>query len=99
MYIFKGFGTIHLASIHGRMNIIRYLIEEKNFDPNYPSTHGWRPVHLCISNQIGARAVECLNYLIEQGADLNVKNNDGVFPIVIKHFLVSYPGLISCLIL
>jgi ankyrin repeat protein len=72
-----------LASIHGRINILKYLIEEKNFDPNYPSNHGWRPVHLCISNQIGLRAIECLNYLLEQGADFNVKNNDGVYPIVI----------------
>jgi hypothetical protein len=78
-----------LASIHGRINILKYLIEEKNFDPNYPSNHGWRPVHLCISNQIGLRAIECLNYLVEQGAELNVKNNDGVYPIVMEIFIYS----------
>lgn len=54
------------------MNIIKYLIEELYVDPNFASTHGWRPVHLCISNQIGAKAVECLSYLIEKGAEVNV---------------------------
>ena len=61
-----------MASIHGRMNIIRYLIEDMCVDPNFSSSHGWRPVHLCITSQIGAKAVECLNYLIACGASVNV---------------------------
>jgi hypothetical protein len=53
------------------MNILKHLIEEMNYDPNLPSQHGWRPIHLCISGDIGKRAVECLKYLIEKGADVN----------------------------
>jgi hypothetical protein len=68
----NGFMTIHLASIHGRLNILKYLIEERKIDANLPSTHGWRPVHLCISSQIGERAIECLRYLIQQGGDIEV---------------------------
>ena len=47
-------------------------MEEKQYDPNYPSKDGWRPVHLCISNKIGSKAQECLLYLINKGADINV---------------------------
>ena len=71
-FIFKGFATIHLACIHGRLNIMKYLIEDQKLDINLRSSQGWCPLHLCINNQIGAKAVECLKYLIEQGADINV---------------------------
>ncbi|NJL22736.1 MAG: ankyrin repeat domain-containing protein, partial [Leptolyngbyaceae cyanobacterium SM1_3_5] len=68
----KGFSTIHIASINGRLNILRFLIEEKSVDPNFSSHHGWRAVHLCINNQIGDRAANCLRYLVEKGADINM---------------------------
>ena len=67
----NGFATIHLASIHGRLNILKYLIEEQNMDPNLASQHGWRPIHLCINVDIGKRSVNCLKYLIEKGANIN----------------------------
>ncbi|CAF0798567.1 unnamed protein product [Brachionus calyciflorus] len=89
-----GFATIHLAAIHGRLNIIKYLVEEQNFDPNFPSAmHCWYPIHLCISNQIGSRAVECLKYLLEKGADINVKNTDDIYPL---HMAAS-EGQVDCL--
>ena len=62
---------IHLACIHGRLNIIKYLIEDLTTDIDTASMHGWRPIHLCISNQIGSRAIDCLKYLIENKADIN----------------------------
>ena len=64
--------TIHIASIHARLKVIKYLIEERKVDVNLASTHGWRPVHLCISNQVGPRAIECLRYLVERGAEIEV---------------------------
>lgn len=70
-FVKKGFSTIHVASIHGRQNILQFLIEEKSIDPNFPSGHGWRPIHLCISNQTGERAIRCLRYLVQKGADIN----------------------------
>lgn len=77
----NGFATLHLACIHGRLNIIKYLIEEQNLNINLPSSQGWCPIHLCINNNIGSKAVECLRYLISKGADINVKNNEGTYPL------------------
>lgn len=69
----NGYGTIHLAAIHARLNIIKYLIEEKKVNVNLPSLiQGWRPIHLCISAQNGPKAVDCLIYLIDKGANINV---------------------------
>jgi hypothetical protein len=59
-----------LASIHGRLNILKFLIEERHVDVNLPSSENWFPIHLCISNQIGERATLCLEYLITRGANL-----------------------------
>jgi hypothetical protein len=54
------------------MNIIKYLVEELNVDTNYASMNGWRPIHLVISAKNGDAGVECLKYLIEHGAEINV---------------------------
>lgn len=54
------------------MNILKYLVEELLVDVNYPSAHGWRPIHLAISRKNGDSAIEFLNYLLDHGADINV---------------------------
>ena len=63
---------LHLASIHGRLECLKYLIEVAGIDVNLPSKNGWRAVHLVISNQTGKRAFECLQYLLQKGADPSV---------------------------
>ena len=69
----NGFSTLHLAAIHARLNIIKYLIEEKKVNVNLPSlVQLWRPIHLCISAQNGSKAIDCLVYLIDKGADINL---------------------------
>ena len=65
----QGLTSLHLASIHGRLDCLRLLIEKYKFDINLPSTTGWRACHLCISNQTGKRAHQCLAYLLEKKAD------------------------------
>jgi hypothetical protein len=39
---------------------------------NLLSSQGWPPISLCINNNIGPKAVDCLKYLISKGADINV---------------------------
>jgi hypothetical protein len=69
----NGYSTLHLAAIHARLNIIKYLIEEKKMNVNLPSLiQLWRPIHLCISAQNGSKAIDCLVYLIDKGADINL---------------------------
>ncbi|XP_013420712.1 inversin [Lingula anatina] len=89
----NGLAPIHLASIHGRLDCIKLLVEKFKVDVNLPSTTGWRPIHLCISNQTGKRSFACLVYLLEHDADPNITNDDGVTPV---HQAAS-EGHVQCL--
>ena len=66
---FQGLSALHLSAIHGRLSCLKLLIEKYKFDINLPSSTGWRAIHLCISNQTGKRAMQCLEYLLEKKAD------------------------------
>jgi hypothetical protein len=41
-------------------------------DIDSPSLTGWRPIHLCISKETGNRSFQCLQYLVEHGAKINM---------------------------
>lgn len=77
----NGLTAIHLAAIHGRLECLKVCIEKFKIDINLPSSTGWRAVHLCISNQTGKRALQCLAYLLEKGADHSIANDDGITPV------------------
>ncbi|OWF41470.1 uncharacterized protein LOC110462323 [Mizuhopecten yessoensis] len=89
----NGLTSLHLAAIHGRLECLRLLIEKYKFDINLPSTTGWRAAHLCISNQTGKRALQCLSYLLSKKADPSMPNNDGITPV---HQAAS-EGHVQCL--
>ncbi|XP_062566080.1 ankyrin repeat domain-containing protein 53-like [Saccostrea cucullata] len=89
----NGLSAVHLAAIHGRLDCLKLLIEKYKVNINLPSTTGWRPIHLCISNQTGKRALQCLQYLINKNADPSVPNNDGITPV---HQAAS-EGHVQCL--
>ncbi|XP_059145680.1 ankyrin repeat domain-containing protein 53-like [Physella acuta] len=89
----NGLTALHLSAIHGRLECLKLCIEKFKIDVNLPSKTGWRPVHLCISNQTGKRSLQCLLYLLENGADPSITNDDGVTPV---HQAAS-EGHVQCL--
>ncbi|GFS07023.1 ankyrin repeat domain-containing protein 53 [Elysia marginata] len=89
----NGLTAIHLAAIHGRLECLKVCIEKFKIDINLPSSTGWRPVHLCISNQTGNRSMQCLAYLLGKGADGSIANDDGITPV---HQAAS-EGHVQCL--
>ncbi|XP_066488317.1 ankyrin repeat domain-containing protein 53 [Tiliqua scincoides] len=70
-----------MASLHGRLDCIKMLIEKYHVDVDLVSATGWRPLHLVMSRESEGRALECLQYLIGKGADVNVQNQNGVSPL------------------
>lgn len=89
----NGLSAIHLAAIHGRLDCLKLLIEKYKVNINLSSTTGWRAIHLCISNQTGKRALQCLQYLLNKHADPSIPNNDGITPV---HQAAS-EGHVQCL--
>ncbi|KAH9503227.1 Ankyrin repeat domain-containing protein 53 [Bulinus truncatus] len=89
----NGLAAIHLAALHGRLECLKLCIEKFKIDVNLPSTTGWRPIHLCISNQTGKRSLQCLIYLLENGAFSSIANDDGITP---AHQAAS-EGHVQCL--
>jgi ankyrin repeat protein len=69
MYDVQGMAAIHLSAIHGRLECLKYFIEDMGIDVNLPSKNGWRAIHLVISNSTGKRAFDCLQYLLHKGAN------------------------------
>lgn len=88
-----GLAPIHLAALHGRLNCLAFLIETIRIDMNAASATGWRPIHLCISKETGSRSFQCLQYLVEHGAQINIKNDDQLTPL----HQASSEGHVQCL--
>ena len=68
-FYFQGLAAIHLAALHGRIECLKLLVERYRVDVDLPSTTGWRPLHLAINSRTGKRSLQCLQYLIDQGAN------------------------------
>ncbi|CAM5142196.1 unnamed protein product [Natator depressus] len=89
-----GFSAIHLAALYGRLECLKLIVEKFEVDVNLASLTGWTPIHLVMNKESGPRALECLQYLIGKGADINVQNQGGTSPL---HKAAS-EGRLDCII-
>ncbi|KAM4706565.1 ankyrin repeat domain-containing protein 53 [Discoglossus pictus] len=76
-----GFTAMHLAALHGRLQCLKLLVEDFKLSVDLPSHSGWRALHLVLNQKSGSRALDCVRYLIEQGADVNVWSKTKVTPL------------------
>ena len=60
---------LYFASIHGNLQIIKYLVETVKFDINEQDDDGVAAIHICCHR----RRQEALEYLISKGADIEIK--------------------------
>ncbi|CAN2390787.1 Ankyrin repeat domain-containing protein 53, partial [Pristimantis euphronides] len=71
-----GFTVLHMAAIHSRLQCLKLLLEDCGMGVNVPSVYGWRALHLVMNQKSGHRAIPCLRYLLQQGADVNAKSRN-----------------------
>ncbi|MFC1842868.1 ankyrin repeat domain-containing protein, partial [Candidatus Dependentiae bacterium] len=60
---------IHVACSHGRVELVRWLVEEMNFDVNVKGIGGFTSLHKAIENG----HLEIVRYLISKDANINVR--------------------------
>ncbi|XP_069832397.1 ankyrin repeat domain-containing protein 53 isoform X2 [Dendropsophus ebraccatus] len=71
-----GFTALHMAAVHSRLQCLKLLLEDYRMDVNVPSVYGWRALHLVINQKSGRRVMPCLRYLLQRGADVNVRSKN-----------------------
>ena len=66
------------AAGSGKLDIVRYLVEDKGFDVNFKDNNEYTP----FSAAAGSGSVELLKYMIEKGANIHTATSIGTVPIV-----------------
>ncbi len=81
----RGKSAIHLASYYGEVEIIRALVEEGVDINQIPEGGGLGPLHWCVYNHHR----ELFDYLLDLGADVNIRATGLYYSRTPLHFAVS----------
>ena len=63
---------LHLAARQGKLNIVKFLIETKNFDPNQKNDDEENALFIAINGE----KFDVIHYLIKKNTNINVLNNN-----------------------
>ncbi|XP_048545778.1 uncharacterized protein LOC125524792 [Triticum urartu] len=70
----RGAGALHVAAVHGRMQVCAYLVEEIQIDVNAADDKGDTPLTFALRGC----TVEIVKYLLHHGADPNNPDENGI---------------------
>ncbi|XP_076285654.1 uncharacterized protein LOC143211676 [Lasioglossum baleicum] len=74
----KGQTPLHYAAKSDKLEVVKYLIEEKGANVNVKDNNGQTPLHSAVDHG----KLEVVRYLIEEkNANINVKDNNGQTPL------------------
>lgn len=73
----RGSTPLHRASSKGNLPIVKLLLDRNDIKVNFKDAYGCTPLHLACEDDRDQVAV----LLVENGADLEVKNRDNQTPL------------------
>ena len=68
-----GANCLHIAAVHGHLNLCKTLIEEHTFDVRICDEYGWTALHYSVENG----NYEMIKFFIDKGSNIYLKVNDG----------------------
>ena len=69
----SGKNCLHIAALHGHLNLCKALINKHKFDVHLADNDGWTVIHHSISSG----SYELVTYFADMGTDIYCKNNLG----------------------
>lgn len=60
-----------MAGKECKIEVLKHLINDVDFDINFMTEDGWTALHLAIDNDNKMQSLNCIKYLLEAGADVN----------------------------
>ena len=68
-----GRNCLHVAALHGHLNLSKTLIDEDNFDVQMADNDGWRALHYSARNG----SYELFTFFVDKGSDVHIKTKNG----------------------
>ncbi|KAI5965290.1 uncharacterized protein KGF55_001510 [Candida pseudojiufengensis] len=69
--------NIWIAASDNKLDQVKTLIESKQFNSNSKDPNGYTPIHAAVSYGY----IDLLNYLLENGGNINIQDNEGDTPL------------------
>jgi ankyrin repeat protein len=88
----EGYNAVHIACLYTNIKIIKFLFETlSNFEINDKNNQGETALHIMlkiynynfINDKNNDIAFNIIKYLLQKGADIHIKNNEGKSPVTL----------------
>ena len=85
--------ALHMACYDGHVAAVRFLLKLSKRDVNLPGEHGDTPLHAALfqpdDTPPASRDFDLVKLLVEAGADLSLRDEDGVTPVEMAKRLLA----------
>lgn len=77
-----GRNILHYSVVNRKIKLLKHIVTNYNIDINIQDYYGNTPLYYSVIR----KRVECFKYLLQQGADINIKNRLDVNPLMLIYY-------------